>query len=76
MRNSKAWVGAASTVAVAVLVTGCSILPWNRVEEPVTPETPSPTASPVPPGESPVYEQSVEWKRCGSLECEQLVNIV
>ena len=73
MRNSKAWVGAASTVAVAVLVTGCSILPWTRVEEPVTPETPSPTASPVPPDESPVYEQSVEWKRCGSLECTTIL---
>ncbi len=61
--------------ASAVLLTGCSLLPWADGQS----ASPSPSATvdaspvvtgpPVDPFASPVYNQKVSWKTCGELEC-------
>lgn len=73
MRFSRVWAGVSVAVATAVVMTGCSLLPWSRTQEPVTPETSAPTAPPVAPDDSPVYDQSLEWRRCGSFECTTIL---
>src|SRR6188768_4241546 len=69
--------GAATVGATLVLVlglSGCSLLDRTNTEThestgPVTDETAGPTAAPVPADESPVYQQAVSWRRCGTFEC-------
>ena len=64
-------------VASAVLLTGCSLLPWSGGKSPSPSSSPSPTADAAPvvsgppadPFASPVYKQTVSWKNCGSLQC-------
>src|SRR5688572_12312201 len=73
MNKARVWAVTSGVVAMMVAVAGCSILPWDRAAGPITEETPSPTASPVDPDESPVYDQSVEWRRCGELECATIL---
>jgi len=61
--------------ASAILLAGCSILPWADGQSP----SPSPTATvddgpvasgpPKDPFASPVYSQTVSWKPCGELQC-------
>ncbi|NYI40302.1 alpha/beta hydrolase [Demequina lutea] len=61
--------------ASAVLLTGCSLLPTTGGKSPSP--SPSPTVSAAPavsgapadPSSSPVYQQSVSWKDCGTLQC-------
>src|SRR6188768_1854 len=69
--------GAVALSATLVLVlglSGCSLLDRDPTETdestgPVTDETAAPTAAPVAPDESPVYQQAVSWRRCGTFEC-------
>lgn len=65
------------TVAVAALtltlLTGCSLIGFpGGKDEPVTPETPPRTTAAVAPDESPVYHQSVTWRKCGDFECASI----
>lgn len=59
----------------AILLTGCSLLPFSDKES----ATPTPSAAgndapivtgvPEDPFSSPAYQQTVSWKNCGELEC-------
>jgi len=61
--------------ASAVLLAGCSLLPWTDGK--TTSSSPSPTEDSTPvvsgppadPFSSPVYDQKVSWTTCGALQC-------
>ncbi len=64
-------------VAAATALAGCSVLPWNQTSEDsttITDDIGLPTASGPPenPEASPVYQQSVTWRKCGDLECASI----
>ncbi|NTV38527.1 MAG: alpha/beta hydrolase [Demequinaceae bacterium] len=61
--------------ASAVLLSGCSLLPWadGQSASPAPSETadggPVVSGPPADPFASPVYTQSVSWTTCGELQC-------
>ncbi|WP_291380363.1 alpha/beta hydrolase [Demequina sp.] len=61
--------------AVAVLLAGCSVLPWTEESAeptPITDEGPSRSGPPESPEVSAVYQQTVTWRTCGDLECASI----